>query len=208
MKRTRFTGEQIIGILDERGAGATCAELCRKHGMSDGTFHDWRARFGGMTVPGAGRLKALADENTKLKKLLAEQMLDMAAMKELLSRNGDSRREARGCRASEGPARAVGTAGVRACGEDRKMVRHRSQRAPDSALRGRLRDLSNERRRFGYRRLFVLLRREGKPSGDQPHLPALPRGRADRAQTKGTPQGCRDTGADPGRGAGQRALAA
>jgi putative transposase len=86
MKRTRFREEQIIGILTEHEAGAKCADLCRKHGMSEGTFYAWKAKFGGMTVSDAKRLKALEDENAKLKKLLAEQMLDAAAMKELLSK--------------------------------------------------------------------------------------------------------------------------
>ena len=116
MKKAGLTEEQIIGILQEHEAGAKCADLCRKHGMSEGTFHAWKAKYSGMTVPEAKRLKALEDENAKPRKLLAEQMLDRAAMKELLSKNGDARREARGCRASEGPARAVGTAGVRDCG--------------------------------------------------------------------------------------------
>ena len=86
MKRTRFTEEQIIGILAEHEAGAKCADLCRKHGMSEGTFYNWKAKFGGMTVSEAKQLKALEDENAKLKKLLAEQMLDLAAMKELVSK--------------------------------------------------------------------------------------------------------------------------
>lgn len=115
MKRTIRTEEQIIGILQEHEAGAKCADLCRKHGMSEGTFYAWKAKYSGMTVSEAKRLKALEDENAKLKRLLAEQMLDMAAMKELLSKNGDARREARGCRASKGPSRVVGTAGVPDC---------------------------------------------------------------------------------------------
>jgi putative transposase len=86
MKKARLTEEQIIGILQEHEAGAKCADLCRKHGMSEGTFYVWKAKYSGMTVSEAKRLKALEDENAKLKKLLAEQMLDMAAMKELLSK--------------------------------------------------------------------------------------------------------------------------
>ena len=86
MKRTIRTEEQIIGILQEQEAGAKCADLCRKHGMSEGTFYAWKAKYSGMTVSEAKRLKALEDENAKLKRLLAEQMLDMAAMKELLSK--------------------------------------------------------------------------------------------------------------------------
>ena len=89
-------------------------------------------------------------------------MLDMAAMRELLQKNGDARREARGCRASEGPAWVIGAAGVSDCrgGSDDGPLSVAS--CPDTALRVRLRDLANERRRFGYRRFFVLLRREGE----------------------------------------------
>ena len=86
MKRARYSEEQIIGILHEHDAGARCADLCRKHGMSEGTFYAWKSKFGGMTVSDAKRLKSLEDENARLKKLLAEQMLDAAAMKELLAK--------------------------------------------------------------------------------------------------------------------------
>ena len=86
MKRTIRTEEQIIGILQEHEAGAKCADLCRKHGMSEGTFYAWKAKYSGMTVSEAKRLKALEEENRKLKKLLAESMLDVAALKELLTK--------------------------------------------------------------------------------------------------------------------------
>ena len=86
MKRLRFTEEQIIAILREHEAGTKTADLCRKHGMSDATFYKWRSRYGGMEVSEAKRLRALEDENRKLKKLLAEAMLDQAALKELLSK--------------------------------------------------------------------------------------------------------------------------
>lgn len=83
MKRARFTEEQIIGVLREHEAGAKTSDLARKHGVSEATIYNWKAKFGGMDVSEAKRLRQLEDENAKLKKLLAEQMLDAAALREL-----------------------------------------------------------------------------------------------------------------------------
>jgi putative transposase len=88
MKGSRFNEEQIIGILREHEAGATTAEVCRRHGISDATFYKWKAKYGGLEVSEARRLKGLEDENRRLKKLLAEAMLDNAALKDLLGKNG------------------------------------------------------------------------------------------------------------------------
>ncbi len=87
MKRSRFSEEQIIGILKEHQAGATAADLCRKHGVSDATFYKWRSKYGGMEVSDAKKLKALEAENAKLKKLLAEQMMDVSTLTEMLGKN-------------------------------------------------------------------------------------------------------------------------
>ncbi len=86
MKRNRFTDEQIIGILKEHEAGAPLSKLCRKHGVSDVSTYKWKTKFGGMDVSEAKRLKTLEDENTKLKRLLADAMLDNAALKDLLEK--------------------------------------------------------------------------------------------------------------------------
>ena len=86
MKASRFTEEQIIGILREQEAGAKTAEVYRKHGISSATFYKWKARYGGLEVSDAKRLKALEDENAKLKKLLAEAMLDNAMLRDIASK--------------------------------------------------------------------------------------------------------------------------
>ncbi len=86
MKRSRFSEEQIVAILREQEAGVPTAEVCRKHGLSSATFYKWKAKYGGLDVSEAKRLKGLEDENTKLKRLLADAMLDNAGLKELLAK--------------------------------------------------------------------------------------------------------------------------
>ena len=86
MRQSRFSEEQIIAILREHEAGAKTTDVCRRHGVSDATFYKWKAKYGGMEVSDARKLKGLEDENRKLKKLLAEAMLDNAMLKELNSK--------------------------------------------------------------------------------------------------------------------------
>ena len=86
MKRSRFSEEQIIAILKEQEAGAATADVCRRHGIADSTFYRWKAKYGGLEISEAKRLKSLEDENAPLKKLLAEAMLDVAVLKDLNSK--------------------------------------------------------------------------------------------------------------------------
>ena len=181
MGKSRFSEEQIIGLLLPQEAGGSTAEVCRKHGISDATFYKWKARYGGLEVSEARRLKALEDENGRLKRLLAEAIDGQQAINPISNGDGGrSRRRARQRRAQGSPAKkmtspaarreaairliaACGFSQRRACGLvmiDPKTVR-RAVTADAPELRQRLRELGGERRRFGYRRLGVLLEREG-----------------------------------------------
>ena len=162
MKRSRFSEEQIIGILKEHQAGLSAQDLCRKHGISDATFYKWRSKYGGMDISDARRLKALEEENRKLKKLLAE----------IDARCGHTQRDARKKLLTPRARRMAVSWAIkdrhysqrRACGLvglAPKTYRYVSKRPDDSWLRQRLKELASERRRFGYRRLHLMLRREG-----------------------------------------------
>ncbi len=87
MRKSRFSEQQIIAILKEHESGMSTAEVCRRHGISQPTFYWWKSKFGGLEASEAKRLKALEDENRKLKKLLAEQVMDNATPKEMLAKN-------------------------------------------------------------------------------------------------------------------------
>ncbi|WP_394260528.1 IS3 family transposase [Xanthobacter autotrophicus] len=161
MRRSRFTEEQIIGILKEHEAGVPVSDLCRKHGVSDASIYKWKARFGGMDVSEAKRLRALEDENAKLKRMLADAMLDNVALKDLLGKVVTSAAERR---AVAHLMEAHGMSERRACkatGFCRMTMRYEATRGNDASLRERMKAIAGERRRFGYRRLHVLLRREG-----------------------------------------------
>lgn len=86
MRKSRFTTEQIVGILKEQEAGAMISELCRRHGISDNTFHRWKRKYGGMEIPDARRLKQLEEENRALKRIVADQALNLQVVKDLLGK--------------------------------------------------------------------------------------------------------------------------
>lgn len=167
MKRSRFTEEQIIGMLKEQEAGLSMAEVCRKHGVSQATFYKYKARFGGLEVSDARRLRALEDENAKLKKLLAEQMLDNAILRDVAAKKMVAMRARPACVRREAVAHACASHGVsqrRACqalAVDRSSVRYRSVRPDDAEARTAMKAVASERRRFGYRRIHVMLERQG-----------------------------------------------
>ncbi|WP_209835617.1 IS3 family transposase [Ruegeria sp. HKCCE3926] len=161
MKR-RFSDEQIIGMIKEYEAGVKAQELCRKYGISDATFYKYKAKFGGMNVSDAKKLRALEDENNRLKRMLADAMLDNAALKDLGDKKlltPDVKRRAVSDvmdRHDLSERRACELADLH-----RSVFQYQKQDEDDAALRKRLRELANERRRFGYRRLGILLAREG-----------------------------------------------
>jgi putative transposase len=169
MKRKQFSEEQIIGILKEAEAGAVVTELCRKHGMSSATYYAWKGKFGGLEVSDAKRLRSLEEENARLKRLLADTMLDNPALSLSKGRSEGSAVKKMVAPAAKRQAVAhlqatLGMSERRACmvvGADRTSMRYRSCRTDDGDLRSRLCELAQQRRRFGYRRLHSLLRRDG-----------------------------------------------
>ncbi|WP_156348068.1 IS3 family transposase [Sphingomonas sp. Leaf231] len=162
MKKSRFSEEQIIAVLREQDGGMKTADVCRKHGISSATLYAWKAKYGGMDVSQARKLKVLEDENARLKRLLADAMLDNAVLKE-----GGSKKLVRPAarrKAVEHARQLFGISERRACtifSVDRTSMRYAHRRSDDGDLRSRLREIAAERRRFGYRRLGIMLAREG-----------------------------------------------
>src|SRR5271170_2049246 len=116
MKKSLYTEEQIVGILKESEAGVATPELCRKHGVSQQTFYRWKAKYGGLEVSDAQRLRQMEDENRKLKQLVAEQALDIVGFKAALSKSGRPAGETRDCGLDPHGDGALGTACLRADG--------------------------------------------------------------------------------------------
>ncbi len=111
-----FSDERIVQIIEESEAGGRTADVCRRHGISTGTFSRYKAKFGGMELSDARKLRALADGNARLKQRLAARMPDNAIPKEVVSKNGDARHEADSCRSCPGGLRGKRAAGLRCAG--------------------------------------------------------------------------------------------
>nr|WP_175765588.1 IS3 family transposase [Burkholderia ambifaria] len=162
MKKSRFSEEQIIGVLKEADAGMKVADLCRKHGISDATFYNWRSRYGGMDVSEARRLRQLEEENQRLKRLVADQALDIQVLKDVPRKKVSSPAQRR-----EVVQQVIGQHDYserRACaliGLNRRTFRRPVPSDADHEVRQRLRELAQQRPRFGSPRLHVLLCREG-----------------------------------------------
>nr|WP_320179190.1 IS3 family transposase [Roseovarius pacificus] len=157
----RVTEAQIIGMIKEQEAGMPTAEVCRKHGLSQGTFYKYKSKYGGMEVSDVAKLRAMEDENARLKRLLADTMLDNAVLKDLLGKELTTPVERR-----EAALRAMRDHDIsqrRACrlvGVDPKTVRR--ERPPDNPeIRKEMKAVAAKRRRFGYRRIGVMLERKG-----------------------------------------------
>ncbi|MGB9479447.1 MAG: IS3 family transposase [Candidatus Acidiferrum sp.] len=166
MKRSRFSEEQIVGVLKEAEAGVPVKDLSRRVGVSEATFYHWKAKYGGMEVNETRRLRQVEEENGRLKKIVAQQALDLDALKVVLSK------KLVGPRAKREAVRVVreqaGLSERRACGligMHGGSWRYQRKERNEAALRARLRELAGERPRFGYRRLYIFLRREKTEDG-------------------------------------------
>lgn len=162
MKGKRFTEEQIIGVLKEAEAGAKTKDLCRQYGISDATFYNWKAKYGGLTVSEVRRLRELEQENAKLKKLLAEAERDQSSVE------GSAQSKMVGPRVKRQAVDVLwqehGFGVTRACGLaniSRSLYGYQSRRLDCAMLQSRIGELAAQKRRYGYRRIHVLLRREG-----------------------------------------------
>ncbi|HEY3616286.1 MAG TPA: IS3 family transposase [Candidatus Sulfotelmatobacter sp.] len=166
MKGSRFSDEQIVGVLKEAEAGVPMKDLCRRMGISEATFYHWKAKYGGLEVSETRRLRQLEEENGRLKKIVAQQALDIDALKVVLNK------KVVGPRAEREAVRVVreeaGLSERHACGligMHRGSWRYQRRERNEAGLRARLRELAVERPRFGYRRLYIFLRREKSEDG-------------------------------------------
>ena len=161
MKRKRFSVEQITGILKQAELGTPIADLLRQHGVSEQSYYRWKKLYGGMEPSEARELRMLRDENTKLKKLVADLSLDKVMLQDVLQKSSEARQEARDRELLDGQIRGRQSQGlpVRPAAAVGVFIRKRMD--PLIQLRQRVRELAHSRVRFGYRRIYMLQKREG-----------------------------------------------
>ena len=161
-ERSKFSEAQIAFVLKQAEEGTTVGEVCRKAGISEATFYNWRKKYGGLMPSEMRRLRQLEEENAKLKRLVADLSLDKAMLQDVISRKSSEacpaaadRRSCRGALAGQHPA------GVRVLRAERSTLPLSSRRADQAELKKRIKEIAETRVRYGYRRIHVLLRREG-----------------------------------------------
>jgi putative transposase len=161
MRKSRFSESQIVAILNEHDAGVPTAELARKHGIHANTLRLWKAKYGGMDAAGLARLKQLEDENARMRRIIANQTLEIDAMKNVISKNGlgpSQRKDAVKALMAEGLSER---AACRLAACPRRTFQYRIRRLDDPRIGERMRAIAAERPRFGWRRINVMLQREG-----------------------------------------------
>jgi putative transposase len=162
VKKSRFSESQIVGVLKEHEAGTPTKDLCRRHGISPATFYAWKAKFGGMEISDVAKMRALEDENRRLKRIVADQALHIDTLK--IATSGKLLTPVQKRRVVQAPQEQLDISERQACRyirANRRMIRYVRIPNDDVPLRTRLEELAAERRRFGYRRLAGLLRRDG-----------------------------------------------
>ncbi|MDX2253475.1 MAG: IS3 family transposase [Nitrospira sp.] len=162
MTRKRHTEEQIIAVLKDAQAGTGVQELCRKHGISDATFYKWRTKYAGLEVSDVKKLRQPEDENRRLKQMVADQALDIQALKAINRKKLVAPKAKRAV--AQWSTERFGLSERRVCRLlelDRNTLRYRSRRQDDAVLRTRIREIAEAKRRYGCPRIYVRLRREG-----------------------------------------------
>ena len=162
MKKSRFTEEQIIGIVKHHEAGMKTADLCREHGISAATFYGWKSKYGGMDVSEAQRLRQMEDENRRLKSLVADLSLDREVLKSVIRKTAGTCRLKRRCCVRSGRAWRERTQACKLLGVDRASYRYEPKSDRNAELREELVKLARQKPRYGYRRLHAVLERGGQ----------------------------------------------
>ena len=161
MKRSRFTEEQIAFALKQAEVGTSVEEVCRKMGISDATFYKWRKKYGGLGPSELRRLRQLEEENSKLKRLVADLSLDKAMLQDVLAKNPEAFPQAHAGNRSDETLRCESTPGGCGLAHSRSVYGYRSRARGSRPLVQRIKEIAATRVHYGYRRVHVLLRREG-----------------------------------------------